>query len=160
MNNPVIARISSDLGHGHGVNVRSDGLILTAAHVLPVDDVIYINVNRKTYIGKTVYRDDKKDLAFVKIDAVDLPFAKVSIDYQVDKKISAAGFNGSIIDTDDNSMYLEMVILKGDSGGGVFNSDNEVIGIVTGTFYYIVGSPKIGVALPAKEFNNLIKTMK
>ena len=157
MNNPVVASISSSKGYGQGVTVRSDGLILTAAHVLPDDDTIYISINNKNYTAKVVYRDDKKDFALVKVEDKNMPFAKISTNYNKGDVVKVAGFSGEIIYIYDD-LYLDMKIKRGDSGSAVFNSKGEVVGVVTFSLLYSdeLNNPSIGGALPSKDFTKVI----
>lgn len=58
-------------GEGSGFIVRSDGFILTSAHVVENSEQILVTLrNGKVYEGFVEHIDEASDLAIVKINAV------------------------------------------------------------------------------------------
>ncbi len=65
-------------GLGSGVIVSADGYILTNNHVVQeADEIRVITADKKDYVAKLIGRDEKTDVAVVKIDAKNLPFARM-----------------------------------------------------------------------------------
>jgi len=65
-------------GTGSGIIIRSDGYILTNYHVVKNADKIIITLkDEKKYEGKLIAHDSYSDFAIVKIDAKNLPVAKI-----------------------------------------------------------------------------------
>jgi len=65
-------------GLGSGVIVSADGYILTNNHVVQeADEIRVITADKKEYVAKLVGRDEKTDVAVVKIDAKNLPYARM-----------------------------------------------------------------------------------
>jgi S1-C subfamily serine protease len=143
-------------GVGSGVIVRSDGYILTNNHVISNTNEIRVTEIKVTlndgrvFQGRVVGRDRLTDLALVKIDADNLPVAKlgslnkvrpgdwaiaigspVGLDHTVTLGIiSAIGRSVNEL----NSLPLiqtDAAINPGNSGGPLLNIQGEVIGINT-----------------------------
>lgn len=139
-------------GAGSGVILSADGYIITCAHV--VDGASQINVtltDGTVYAAELVGADIKTDIAVIKIDAGDLTCAVLgNSDKTVVGELAIAIGNplGSlggtvtdgIVSALDRQIEVEgvdMVLMQtnadvspGNSGGGLFNSYGELIGIV------------------------------
>lgn len=139
-------------GAGSGVIISQDGYIVTNNHV--VEDASKITVRTKSgeeYSATLVGRDAKTDLAVIKVDASGLNAAVMgnSADLGVGETAIAIGnplgeLGGTVtegiisaldreITIDGQSMTLlqtDTAINSGNSGGGLFNSAGELIGIV------------------------------
>lgn len=152
-------------GSGSGFILRSDGYILTNNHVAGQADDIKVTLNdKREFKGKVVGRDKYTDLALVKIDARDLPVARMG----TSKDLRAGDFSiaiGSPLGLDhsvtmgiisalgrsiSNGGGVEFIqtdtaINPGNSGGPLLNLRGEVIGINTA----IRGDAQnIGFAIP------------
>ncbi|MBX9685814.1 MAG: trypsin-like peptidase domain-containing protein [Candidatus Obscuribacterales bacterium] len=145
---PPIQKYESH-GAGSGVIIRSDGYILTNDHVVQQADEIKVTLNNgKEYKGKVVGKDKFTDLALVKIEAQNLPAAKLGVSKNLrpgDWAIaigSPLGLSQSvtlgIVSAlgralgDLNSVDLiqtDAAINPGNSGGPLLNINGEVIGI-------------------------------
>lgn len=65
-------------GQGSGFIISSDGIILTNHHVIDGADEITVHLtDNREFKGKVLGSDEKTDIAVVKIDAKDLPAAKL-----------------------------------------------------------------------------------
>lgn len=139
-------------GAGSGVIVSSDGYIATNNHV--IDGASSINVtlsNGTEYTAELIASDSKTDLAVIKIDADGLTPAVFgsSSDLSVGESVIAIGnplgeLGGTVtsgiisaldreVTVDGQSMVLlqtDASVSPGNSGGGLFNSNGELIGIV------------------------------
>lgn len=139
-------------GAGSGVIISQDGYILTCAHV--VDGATNVNVqlnNDEQYSATVVGSDSVADIAVLKIEATGLTPAVIgdSSDLAVGEEVVAVGnplgtlggtvTNGIIsalnrqITVENNEMSLiqtNAAVSPGNSGGGLFNANGELIGIV------------------------------
>ena len=139
-------------GAGSGVIISSDGLIITNNHVVDGANTITVTTKDGTeYQAELIGADSDSDIAVIKIDATDLPFALVgdSDTLKVGQEVVAVGnplgelggtvTNGiiSALSRDVNIEGTEMTLIQtnaavnpGNSGGGLFNMYGELIGIV------------------------------
>ena len=140
-------------GLGSGIIIKPDGLILTNNHVIEDADKIKVTLsNGKTYKGKVVGKDPISDVALVKIDAKDLPTAKLgdSSKLHVGQFVVAIGNPYGLdhtvtvgvvsalernINVGNKTMHgviqTDAAINPGNSGGPLVNLDGEVVGINT-----------------------------
>ncbi|HEY9786478.1 MAG TPA: trypsin-like peptidase domain-containing protein [Candidatus Obscuribacterales bacterium] len=152
-------------GAGSGVIIREDGYILTNFHVVGQADEIKVTLNdRREFNGKVVGRDRFSDLALVKINARNLPVARIGtskslrpgewaiaigsplgFDHTVTLGIiSALGRSLSEVGNVE-FIQTDAAINPGNSGGPLLNIKGEVIGINTA----IRGDAQnIGFAIP------------
>ncbi len=140
-------------GAGSGVIISEDGYILTNAHVVADAQQIKITTSDKQeYTAELIGSDTKTDIAVLKIDATGLSAATSgnSDELTVGDFALAVGnplgtlggtVTDGIISALDRDIVIEgttMTMLQtnaavspGNSGGGLFNSSGELIGIVT-----------------------------
>ena len=139
-------------GAGSGVIISADGLIITNNHVVEGANTITVTTKDGTeYPAELIGTDSESDIAVIKIDATDLPFALIgdSDELKVGQEVVAVGnplgelggtvTNGiiSALSRDVNIEGTEMTLIQtnaavnpGNSGGGLFNMYGELIGIV------------------------------
>ncbi len=139
-------------GAGSGVIVSSDGYIATNNHVIDGASSINVTLSDGTeYTAELVASDSKTDLAVIKINADGLTPAVFgsSSELSVGESVIAIGnplgelggtVTSGIISALDREVTVDgqaMVLLQtdasvspGNSGGGLFNSSGELIGIV------------------------------
>ncbi|PYI52585.1 S1C family serine protease [Paenibacillus flagellatus] len=156
-----------DLAHGTGVVVRSEGYVVTNAHVVKnMSNIVVVTSDGKSYPGKTTHFDEESDLALVKIEASGLrpaTFASPS-DVKVGETVVAIGtpisfaLRNSVtmgiisgLDRAVNSKYqllqTDAAINPGNSGGALVNMKGQVVGINTMKFVdYSIDS--LGFAIP------------
>jgi S1-C subfamily serine protease len=158
-------------GIGSGVIYRADGHILTNNHVVADAENITVRLaDGRSFTGKVVGRDPLTDLAIVKVEAQDLPVAKLGNsnelrvgqvviaignplgqDYTVTTGVVSAVNRDLLVDPRQNR-YLEGMIQTdaainpGNSGGPLINQNGEVIGVTTAIIEQAQG---IGFAIPA-----------
>ncbi|UNK18029.1 trypsin-like peptidase domain-containing protein [Paenibacillus sp. N3/727] len=139
-----------NLTHGTGVIFKSDGWIITNAHVVDgYTGITVVTADNKTYKAKKVFSDTISDIALVKINAKSLTpakFAKSSRSAQVGEQVIAIGTpvyftlrNSATVgvvsglDRSVDSSYrliqTDTAINPGNSGGPLVNLKGEVIGI-------------------------------
>ena len=139
-------------GAGSGVVISTDGYIVTNNHVINGASSIYVTLaNGEKYNAQLVATDVKSDLAVIKIDAKDLQAAVLgnSETIKVGQNAVAIGnplgtLGGTVtagiisglsrevtIDRIPMTlMQINVAISPGNSGGGLFNTNGELIGVV------------------------------
>ena len=142
-------------GAGSGVIISSDGYILTCAHVVSGASQITVTIDDTDYTATVVGEDDTSDVAVLKIDATGLTPATVgdSDSLAVGDNVLAVGnplgeLGGTVTSgivsalnrsvtiqgtSSTNTMSLiqmDASVSPGNSGGGLFNMDGELIGLV------------------------------
>ncbi len=141
-----------ETGAGSGVIYTSDGYIVTCNHVVEgADNIIVTLMNGDQYTATLVGADPSTDLAVIKIDASGLKSAVVGSSdglkvgetaIAIGNPLGTLGFSVSsgIISALEREVTVEgqtMTLLQtdaavnpGNSGGGLFDSDGNLIGIV------------------------------
>ncbi|GFN32619.1 S1C family serine protease [Paenibacillus xylaniclasticus] len=138
------------LAHGTGVVWKSDGQIVTNAHVVKdLSSIVVVTADGKQFNGKTLYIDETSDLAVVKVNASGLKpavFASLPLNIQEGEQVVAIGtpVSFSLRNTATSgilsgmnrsvSSYYQLLqtdaaINPGNSGGPLVNMKGEVIGI-------------------------------
>jgi serine protease Do len=157
------------LAHGTGVIVKSDGWIVTNAHVIKdMNRIVVVTADGKEYEGTSKQVDVTSDLALVKINATKLKpavFAASPLKVQVGETVIAigtpvsfslrntatvgviSGMNRSV-SSDYNLLQTDAAINPGNSGGPLVNLKGEVIGINSMKFVD-VDIDSMGFAIPA-----------
>lgn len=157
------------LAHGTGVIVKSDGWIVTNAHVVEdMDRIVVVTADGKEYSGTRKQIDVTSDLALVKINAKGLKaavFAPAPLKVQVGETLIAigtpvsfslrntatvgvlSGMNRSV-SSDYNLLQTDAAINPGNSGGPLVNVKGEVVGINSMKFVD-VDIDSLGFAIPA-----------
>lgn len=141
--------IRSGGSKGTGFFVTSDGLVVTNRHV--VEGVVAPTVHLadgSVYRGRVVAIEEAVDLAFVDIDAVDVPALPLAVSYDgaVDVPVYVIGnplfFNGIANEgvtvgllqgREPPMLAIDAPVYKGNSGSPVINRGGEVIGVVFAT---------------------------
>lgn len=174
---------------GSGFIYSPDGYIITNNHVITAAKQIIITTTEgKEYHAKVVGFDEISDIAVLKIDTEDHPYAKLSdealirgewviafgnpyglFEYVNNPLITVGVISGVDINfgfsAKDRHFYESMIqtdasINPGNSGGPLVNSDGEVVGM--NTMIYSKdggGSIGIGFAIPIKKVINIANTL-
>lgn len=162
------------MGYGSGFVVSSDGLILTNEHVLRNGTQIEVELlGGKKYMAKVVHKDEKNDLALLKIDAGNLRPVKLGDSDGVELGEWVVGIGNpygigqsimiGIVSAQrrliPGSGYPPLIQIDaamnlGNSGGPLFNLDGEVIGITTILLWKSQG---IGFATPVNVARGFIQ---
>jgi serine protease Do len=174
---------SETIGSGSGVILTSDGYIVTCNHVVSeagssASIKVYLQ-DGTTYDATLVGSDDMTDLAVIKIEATNLPAASVGVssDSVVGDTVYAIGnplgvLASSVTDgivsgldrlvtingIDMTCIQTDAAVNPGNSGGGLFNSSGELIGIVNAkaTGQDVEG---IGFAIPVDSALPIIRDL-
>ena len=166
-----------DLGSGSGVIITSDGYIVTNNHVVEGGQNIRVCLqDGSEYEATLIGTDSYSDLAVIKIDATGLPAATLgtSSNMTVGDPVFAIGnplgvLSSSVsqgiisgldrtINVDGHNMTLmqtDAAVNPGNSGGGLFNANGELICIVNAKSYGL-DVEGIGFAIPMDTAKSII----
>ncbi|MGD1010676.1 MAG: Do family serine endopeptidase [Candidatus Aminicenantales bacterium] len=173
---PVIAQ-------GTGFFISPDGYILTNNHIVEKAEKVTVNtVQGKEYEAKVVGTDSMTDIALLKIEAKDMPFAELgdSAKMKVGEWVLAIGnpyglantvtagivsAKGRDLDPGDPSTLQDFIqtdtaINRGNSGGPLINMRAEVIGITSNIFTPTGGNIGIGFAIPSNMARKVVVQLK
>ena len=157
-------------GAGSGVIISQDGYILTCAHVVSGATSVKVQLDGsdESYDATIVGQDSTSDIAVLKIDATGLtpavigdsdalavgevavavgnPLGTLS-NTVTDGVVSALNRQVTVQDNDMTLIQTDASISPGNSGGGLFNGNGELIGIVNAKSSYSEAEG-IGFAIP------------
>ena len=157
-------------GAGSGVIISQDGYILTCAHVVSGATSVKVQLDGsdESYDATVVGQDSTSDIAVLKIDATGLtpavigdsdalavgevavavgnPLGTLS-NTVTDGVVSALNRQVTVQDNDMTLIQTDASISPGNSGGGLFNGNGELIGIVNAKSSYSEAEG-IGFAIP------------
>jgi len=159
-------------GTGSGFIIKSDGLILTNAHVVNRADKVNVTLkDGRRFTGQVLGTDELTDVAVVKIQASNLPVVNIGnsdrlqpgewaitignplgLDNTVTAGIiSATGRSSSDVGVPDKRVgfiQTDAAINPGNSGGPLLNQQGQVIGMNTAI---IGGAQGLGFAIPINK---------
>ena len=149
--NPYYGQYTAQ-GAGSGVIISTDGYILTNNHVIDGASSIKVTLRSgESYDAKLIGSDSDLDIALLKVDANGLTAATVGDSSAIgvgDKSVIIGNplgtLGGSVtegivsavdrtLDFDGKTMHLiqtDAAVNPGNSGGGMFNGQGELVGIV------------------------------
>ena len=167
-------------GAGSGVILTADGYIVTNYHVVEGAQQITVTLHDdSTYTATVVGSDQQSDIALLKIDATGLTPAVLgnSDSVQVGEVVIAVGnpmgtLGGTVTDgivsalnrdisVEGNEMTLmqtSAAISPGNSGGGLFNTNGELIGIVNAK-YSDEDAEGLGFAIPVNTMKTVVQDL-
>jgi Do/DeqQ family serine protease len=166
---------------GSGVVMRADGLIVTNAHVVRgADEIRVVLADRREFDAEIVTRDDRYDLALLRIDTAGekFPFLEMrdSDSVEVGDVVLAIGNPFGLTQTvtsgivsavarsaggiNDSSFFIQTdaAINPGNSGGALVALDGRLIGVNTAIYSQSGGSVGIGFATPSNIVARLVAT--
>ncbi|PZD72411.1 Putative serine protease HtrA [Acaryochloris thomasi RCC1774] len=170
----------TERGTGSGFIFDSKGLILTNAHVVDQADQVFVVLkDGQQFQGEVLGADPLTDVAVVKIDAQDLPVAKlgnsenllpgqwaIAIGNPLGLNntvtvgiISATGRSSAAIGSPDQRVdfiQTDAAINPGNSGGPLLDLRGEVIGVNTAI---ISGAQGLGFAIPVAVANRIAQQL-
>lgn len=158
-----------NLTHGSGIIVKSNGWIVTNAHVIKdLQNALVVTSDSKTYSIKETYLDEVSDLALIKINATSLKPAKfipstgktivgekvVAVGTPISFSLRNSATVGVIsgLNREVAAAYRliqsDTAINPGNSGGPLVNMKGEVLGI-NSLKYSAVGVENMGFSIPS-----------
>ncbi|MCK5422861.1 MAG: Do family serine endopeptidase, partial [Deltaproteobacteria bacterium] len=166
---------------GSGFIIDEEGYIITNNHVIEGADEIKVRLSDKEeYDAKIVGKDIKTDIALIKIDPPNgLPVVELgnSDELKVGEWVMAIGNPFGLNQTVtvgiisakwrkigagpyENFIQTDAAINQGNSGGPLFNTRGEVVGVNTAIFSTTGGNIGIGFATPINLAKNVVKQLK
>ena len=159
---PAVVVVETNKGFGSGFIVKSDGVIVTNNHVIADATEVAIKLpSGEMYRNVSLLKSDSvNDLAFLKIEAVDLPAIPLgnSNDVKVGDEVLLVGTpkgleqtvsNGLIsgIRIEDGTRVLQTsaAASPGSSGGPLLNQKGEVIGVMS---FKVVNGDDLNFTIP------------
>src|ERR1700733_3464732 len=178
-NQPNVPDEQRSEGLGSGVIVSPEGYILTNNHVVDgATDVQVMLSDRREYKARVIGKDDKADIAVVKIDAGNLPAITIGNSDAVEVGdfalavgnpfgvgqtvtlgiVSATHRGGNLgIEGYEDFIQTDAAINPGNSGGALVNDRGELIGINTAIIAHgSEGNQGIGFAVPVNLARNIM----
>jgi S1-C subfamily serine protease len=166
---PSVVQLQTETGVGTGVIYDSEGLILTAAHVVAGEETVTVRFNDGEEMQGTVLGGTSDaDVAVVQVDRTGLPAAELALDSDpivgqmaiavgspwglqgtvtsgivsaVNQSIPSGGTARAVLQTD-------AAINPGNSGGPLVDRDGRVLGINVSIFSLSGANDGVGFAVP------------
>jgi serine protease Do len=156
-------------GIGSGFILSADGYILTNAHVVAGAGTVTVRLAdaRREFRGRVVGADARTDVALLKVDAADLPVARIgdSASLQAGEWVAAIGspfglantITGGIVSALGRTLPVEsfvpfiqtdVAVNPGNSGGPLLNMRGEVVGINSMIYSGSGGYMGVSFAIP------------
>jgi serine protease Do len=171
-------------GTGSGFIVSADGYILTNAHVVSSAQTVTVRLtDRREYQAKVIGQDERTDVAVIKIEAQNLPVVKIGdprllkpgqwvvaigSPFNFDNTATAGIVSATARElTGEGNNFVpfiqtDVAVNPGNSGGPLFNTRGEVVGINSQIFSqtgsYMGLSFAIPIDIAVNVENQLIKT--
>jgi serine protease Do len=166
---------------GSGFFISDDGYVVTNNHVIDKGQAMTVITDDGTeYTAKVIGKDDKTDLALLKIDAAGKKFTYVKFaegDVHVGDWVVAVGnpfglggtVTAGIVSARgreigagpyDDFIQIDAAVNRGNSGGPTFNLNGEVIGVNTAIFSPSGGNVGIAFDIPAATAERIIQDLK
>lgn len=179
-NNPDDESSNNNGNFGSGVIISADGYVITNAHVIKGMTEIKVALNdKREYPAKLIGSDEKSDIALLKIEASNLPVAKIGSPSELKSGEWVAaigapfGFDNSVTAgivsaknrTLPNENYMpfiqtDVAINPGNSGGPLFNLKGQVVGINSQIYSRSGGFMGISFAIPIDVAMNVVEQLK
>ncbi len=154
-------------GAGSGFIVSPDGVILTNAHVVQGADEVTVKLqDRREFRAKVLGTDPRTDVAVLKIDAKNLPVAPVGKSrsllagewvlaigspYGLESTVTAGVVSATGRSLQDGVVpfiQTDVAVNPGNSGGPLFNTRGEVVGINSQIYSQTGGYQGLSFAIP------------
>ena len=169
-------------GLGSGFIIDSAGIVVTNNHVIEgADEITIIMFDQEEYKAELLGRDPKGDLAVLKFDPGERKISSVNWGNSDEVRVGdwsiaignplglggtvTAGVVSAISRDIGNGPYVKFIqtdasINRGNSGGPLFNTKGEVIGINTAIISQSGGSIGLGFAIPSNSAKKITKQLK
>jgi serine protease Do len=167
------------MSQGSGFFISDDGYVVTNNHV--VEDgrsFTVITDDGRELDAKLIGTDPRTDLALLKVEGHDFPYAKLSHEQpKIGQWVLAVGnpfglggtVTAGIVSAEnrdigsgpyDNFLQIDAPVNRGNSGGPTFNTKGEVIGVNTAIFSPSGGNVGIAFAIPAKTVEDIVGDLR
>lgn len=161
-----------------GLIYSKDGYVITCSHVIKdADKVKVILADKRAFKAQVVGQDSYSDIALLKINATDLPAAKlgdsarvspgdwaiaIGTPMRLENTVSLGIVSATGRTIDDPGARAELIqtdaaINPGNSGGPLINVQGEVIGVATAVQRF---AQNIGFAVPTRTVRKVVEQLK
>ncbi|HEY8267770.1 MAG TPA: Do family serine endopeptidase [Xanthobacteraceae bacterium] len=167
-------------GQGSGFFISADGFVVTNNHVIDKATTVEVIMDDgKVYTAKVLGRDQRTDLALLKIDGrTDFPWVKIATSQpRIGDWVLAVGnpfglggtVTAGIVSARgrdigagpyDDFLQIDAAVNRGNSGGPTFNLAGEVIGVNTAIVSPTGGNIGIAFAIPAETVSRVVASLK
>jgi S1-C subfamily serine protease len=174
-----VVTVWSELGHGTGFIISRDGLILTNQHVIGSSEYIALQFDAKRKIPAVLLAaDPEKDVAVLWCDLRELP-ESISLEIAKQDELNPPVLEGERVFTIGSPLHQQKVITSGiaskvektaiisdininhgNSGGPLFNSQGQVVGITTFGDTTSQGGPGISGILKIDQAATVLDTAR
>ncbi len=169
-----------DKSLGSGFIISEDGYILTNNHVIrDAEEIIVRLTDKREFVAEVVGTDKRSDVALLKIDAEDLPAARIgsTTDLKVGSWVLAIGspfgfdysVTAGIVSAKARSLpnenyvpfiQTDVAINPGNSGGPLLNMEGEVVGINSQIYSRTGGFMGLSFAIPIEVAMDVVEQLK
>jgi len=153
---------------GSGFIISADGYILTNAHVIDKTDVVTVKLtDKRQFKARVIGADVYTDVALIKIDAKDLPVVKIGnpaavepgewvaaigspFGFESSVTVGVVSAKGRLLPHGSYVPFIQtdVAVNPGNSGGPLFATSGEVIGINSQIYSQTGGYMGIAFAIP------------
>jgi serine protease Do len=152
--NGAVLNVTSGSSSGTGFAVTTDGMIMTAAHLITTTGAVQVtDKKKKTYSAKVIWSDADLDLALIKVSGAHFKPAVLSDDDQfykgevvmqlgrsghtyATKKASILNPDANVLASDGSGYAVrDLIQIDGDSAAGtpICDSDGQIVGMTVKT---------------------------
>ncbi len=167
-------------GFGSGFIISEDGYIITNAHVVDNATEIKVGLNdRREYTATLVGSDPASDIALLKLDVDDLPAATIGdseklkvgewvlaigspfgFEHTATQGIVSALARSLPDDTYVPFIQTDVAVNPGNSGGPLFNTDGEVVGVNSQIYSRSGGYQGLSFSIPINVAMSIADQLK
>lgn len=165
---------------GSGFIISTDGYIITNHHVVKDADEIVVRLqDRREFEAKIIGSDKRSDIALLKIDAKDLPAAKIGssdklragewvlaigspFGFEASVTAGIVSAKGRSLPSDNYVSFIQtdVAINPGNSGGPLFNLDGDVIGVNSQIYSRTGGFMGLSFSIPIETAMHVVEQLK
>ncbi len=169
-----------DKSLGSGFIISEDGYILTNNHVIrDAEEIIVRLTDKREFVAEVVGTDKRSDVALLKIDAENLPAARIgsTTDLKVGSWVLAIGspfgfdysVTAGIVSAKARSLpnenyvpfiQTDVAINPGNSGGPLLNMEGEVVGVNSQIYSRTGGFMGLSFAIPIEVAMDVVEQLK
>lgn len=164
--NVVVTAYNGDEEEGHGSGVIiAKGFILTNCHVLCLG--FQMKVNGKN--APIVKMDTLHDIALIAVDTISVDPIVIAHQVTQDEEVIVVGnpedfpntiLHGRIANIVKGNIIIDAPVYFGSSGGGVYNTKGELVGIVMAIKNKNNISSPFGIVIPMTTIFDFLKTVR
>ena len=166
-------KIQSTEGNRGGGIIVGKNEIITCYHIVRNMDNetdVIISLNGKRIIGKITKKDKGLDLALIEVEEEFNFYVPLETLFRVGERVYVVAAPMDFEDTfligriantvkweGQELMVIDIKILSGCSGGGVFNWEGKLIGLISGSWGFSTHGDFLGAAIPAATIKKFLE---